>query len=338
MKTKFIPISHIVDDILSLRDYDRIEVDNIYKTVSDFVKKIETDEQYVHKVALIPVSDHTAKIPDDSQIILQVAFNDHTINHKPQTKERIKEWVQKVYDGSECEYTISLNCPDCKKETCTCDSSASSVTIEVDDIWRQQHPEYQYMRMNHLYRWGGMNKNNIPTSRYCQDFVLIKYAQHNFTNADMHIGGCLNLDERLMSGCTAEYTIQNNYFKINRERGEILLAYLGRQLCSDGYPMVPDTVEVIEAAKWYYEESTSYREWRRTKQQADYMAYKEAKAERRFLMGIINEKLQTPSFVQWMTFLSNNWKRSLKNNNLYGDMNKQSPNYYSDVLTGLTHK
>lgn len=334
-KHRFLELPEIIDDIVSLRDYPHVNIDEINKISSDFLRKIETDEQLVHRVAILPVKDHSARIPIDHYILLQVAYKPIPILCS-EKKIKLTEWVQDTYNGSGCQYKITLDCPECHKEAC--DHNSALVSIAIDDIWRQQHPEYAYMHMNHMYRWGGMNKENIPDSVYTSDFKLIKYAQHNYTNADYHIGGCLNLDEKLLSACETEYTVHNGVIKINREEGDLLIAYMGHQLCKNGYHMVPDIPEVIEGLMWYFEERMSYREFRRSKQRADLEAFKIAQQQRKTLQGVIHELLQTPSYDAWMAFLSNNWKRTLKNNNYYGEMNKQSPDNYSDMLTSLTQK
>lgn len=335
MKHRFLKLSEVIDDIISLRDYGHVNIDELNKISSDFLRKIETDEQLVHRVALLPVKDHAARIPVDHSILLQIAYRPIPIVCG-EKKIKLTKWIQETYDGSGCKYEITLDCPECHKESC--DHNGAIASINIDDIWRQQHPEYQYMHMNQLYRWGGVNKENLPNSIYTSEFQLIKYAQHNFTNADYHIGGCLNLDAKLMSGCQTEYTVHNGVIKINREAGDLLVAYMGHQLCEKGYHMVPDIPEVIEGLKWYFEELMSYREYRRSKQRQDLEAFKIAQQQRKILQGVIHELLQTPSYDAWMSFLANNWKRTVKNNNYYGDMNQQAPRDYSNMLTNLTQK
>lgn len=325
----------VIEDILSFREYPDVSLPQIQKIVSDFCRKIETDEQLVHRVALLEVENNVVRLPKDLSIILQVAYKGEKPKHTA-PRGRVTKWIQNTYDGSGCEYKITLDCPECHKEEC--DHRGSYVTIDVDDLWRDQHPEYQYMHMDHLYRWGGMNKDNIPLSPINQEFHLIKYAQHAFHNADYHIKGCLNLDAQLMSNVTTEYTINNGVLKLNREGGEVLIPYMAQHLDEQGYHLIPDIPEVIEGIKWYFEELTSYKDFRRTSSQADITAFKLAHAERIRLQGVINEILQTPSYTAWMAFLANRWKRPLKDNNYFGNMNANSPNNYERVMTNLTRK
>ncbi len=335
MKTRYLPIADVIEDISSFRDYAELSVPQVKKIISDFVRKIQTDEQLTHRVCLLQVQDYTVELPRDQSIIMQVCYKDDTA-HVHRKKIELSQWSQRALDGSECTYKITAECPDCHKTDCDC--RGSYITIDIDDIWRQQHPEYQYMQMDHMYRWGGMNKENIPISNYNHDFRIIRYAQHYFHNADYHINGCLNLDKKLMSNVDVEYTINNGFLKLNKPTGEVLIAYLGQQVDSEGWHLVPDIPEVIEGIKWYYEEMASWKEFRKSKNKIDLSAFQIAQAQRQRLQGIINEKLQTPSFGAWMSFLNNRWKKTGQDHNYYGNMNRFSTNMYEGKLTQLTGK
>lgn len=335
MRTRFLKIAEVIEDVVSFVDYRKTSVPQIKKIISDFVRKIETDEQLTHRVYLGHVKDYIVDMPVDSSIILQVAYKGEAI--KPFKKMELVEWSQRTFDGSGCKYKITLDCPECHQEEC--DHRGSYVTINADDIWRQQHPEYQYMHMDHLYRWGGMNKDNIPVSPLNSEFRLIKYAQHHFHNADYHVKGCLNLDRKFLSDCRVEYTIPTaDLMRLNVPDGEILISYMAKQVDEEGFHLVPDIPEVIEGIKWYYEEQSAYKEWRRTKDRNDMNAFKIAQTERRKMQGVIHELLQTPSYAAWMAFLANRWKRTMKDNNYYGHSNRFMPNNYESMMTHLTRK
>lgn len=333
MRTKLLTVDQVIEDIISFRDYSDISLPNVRKIISDFARKLETDEQLIHRIVLINIDDYQAALPDDLGIILQVSFKEEinsTRNHH--SKIEIKEWVEKTYD--DCNLKISIDCPKCNQKEC---DHNECITINVDDIWRQQHPEYMYMKMDHMYRWGGMNKGNIPTSCYNSEFKIIKYVQHYYSNSNHHIGGCTNLDKRL--GATdIEYSINDNIIKVNRQKGDLLIAYMGKNLCENGYNKVPDLPEVIEAIRWYYEELTSWKEFRKTKQQNDLVAFKQAQINRLKMQGVALEKLQTPTYTAWMSFLANRWKRTIKDQNYFGNNNKFHLDRHSGMLDRLTGK
>ena len=342
MKLKYLNVSSIIEDIKSFRDYEDLTVPQIKKYASEFVRKVETCEQFEHKVALLNVVDNTASLPDDHAMLLQVAYRDGK-PPKPRRRIELTEWIANAYDGSGCSYKITKECPNCHETECSC--NGQYVTIDVDDLWRQQHPEYQYMHMDWLYRWGGMNKDNIPTSSYNPEFRLIRYRQHNYSNADYHIGGCMNLDKKLMSHCEIEYSIHNGIIKLNREDGELLIAYMAHETDEEGYRLIPDIPEMIEGIQWYIEEKISYKEFRKgryivnQKNNVDFSAHSHAHQMRIKIQAVIEEKLQMPSHTAWMAFLNNNWKRRIpNNNNFFGRMNSFTPDSYESMMDRLTRK
>lgn len=338
MITKFLKVKNIIEDVISFADYRNISEPQVKKIASDFARKIETDEQLVHRVFWSPVVDHVVDMPIDLSTILQVSYKEGK-PHRPKTKMQIVEWSQRAFDDSNCTYKITLDCPKCHEENCNC--NGAYVTIDADDIWRQQHPEYQYMHMDHLYRWGGMNKQNIPDipSKINHNFKIIKYAQHFYHNADYHIKGCMNLDAQLLSNCRTEYTLPSlDLMRLNKPDGEILIAYMAKRMDEEGFHLIPDLPQVIEGIQWFYEEKAAWKEWRRTRDRSHYMAYQEAQKQRKIMQGVCNTLLQTPSQDAWHAFLENRWKRTVKDNNFLGHNNAFVPNNYENYLTQLSRK
>lgn len=337
MITRFLKIANIIEDIISFVDYRNISVPQVKKIASDFARKIETDEQQIHRVYWAPVADHVVDLPIDLNTILQVSYKEGK-KDRPKTKMQIVEWSQRAFDDSNCKYKITLDCPKCHEENCS--HTGAYVTINADDIWRQQHPEYQYMHMDHMYRWGGMNKQNIPTdSRINPNFKVIKYAQHFYHNADFHVKGCMNLDQQLLSNCNTEYTLPSlDIMRLNKKEGEILIAYMANRLDEEGFHLIPDIPEVIEGIKWYYEEQSAWKEYRRTGLSIHERAFNQAQRQRRHIQGVIHSLLQSPSQDAWNAFLANRWKRTVKDNNFLGNNNAFVPNNYENMLTQLSRK
>lgn len=336
MRTSFLKIDEVIEDVISFVEYKTYKVPQVKKLISDFVRKIETDQQYEHVIFWAPVKDYVADIHPGMKTILQVSYR--PVPSVPvRSKMEIVEWSQRAFDDSECKYKITLDCPKCHKEEC--DHRGAYVTIDVDDITRQQHPEYMYMHMDHLYRWGGMNKKNIPYSKINSDFRVIKYAEHFYHNTKYHIPGCLNLNPEYVGDSKVEYTIPTpDILRLNREDGEVLVSCLASRVDEDGFSLVPDIPEIIEAIRWYYEEHAAYKEWRKYKNGNDLNAYRIASANRTSLQSVINEMMQTPEQEQWFSFLSNRWKRTLKDNNFMGNNNAQVGNIYDNKLNKLINK
>ena len=139
MITRYLEVKNIIEDIISFVDYRNISVPQVKKIASDFARKIETDEQLTHRVYWAPVVDHVVDMPIDVNTILQVSYKEGK-KDRPKTKMQIVEWSQRAFDDSNCKYKITLDCPKCHEENCS--HTGAYVTINADDIWRQQHPEY----------------------------------------------------------------------------------------------------------------------------------------------------------------------------------------------------
>ena len=183
-----------------------------------------------------------------------------------------------------------------------------------------------------------MNKSNIPVSNINSEFQIIRYSQHYFHNVDFHIKGCTNLDHKMLSHCDIEYSITGNILRVNRPHGEILISYLGIITDSEGHIMIPDIQEVIDLIKWKCEELVSYREYKKSKNNSDFILYNNAKNEILKLRRAIHSKLNTPSYNAWISFLENHWKRMIPTNRRYANHNKFSPDLYQDSLTKLSYK
>lgn len=58
------------------------------------------------------------------------------------------------------------------------------------------------------------------------------------------------------------YIITSNYLKTNVESGYIMMAYQAIPVDTEGYPMIPDDVDFVEAIYWYITMKLMYPMWR----------------------------------------------------------------------------
>lgn len=307
MNTEFVSIKTAIDEYLDLTDpKGRVDKNLILKRANDVVSKLSSPFQYIHKIVLLKIEDYKIELPVDFQSIIQVAYKYPTENRFVNRIE-IVEWTQKVLDGSGCELVISLDCPKCHQTKCSCDSP--EVVIDVDRAWELAHPQFKYAHMKHMYRYGGIVNDGITVSPYHPEFVIIKYATHNFFNADKHIRGCLNLNQKLMASCPIEYNLEGNVMNINARHGEILLSYFAAKTDEDGYRYIPNIPEVFDTIKWDIESVMTYRDWKKSKNQLDLQNHTYAKGEYNRYFGIAKNKLEMPSFQSWWSFIENNWAK-----------------------------
>ena len=59
-----------------------------------------------------------------------------------------------------------------------------------------------------------------------------------------------------------KYIVSDNYIRTNARTGYIMMAYQAIPTDSEGYPLVPDDVDFIEALYWYVTMKLMYPEWK----------------------------------------------------------------------------
>jgi len=309
--TRYVTMDEIVDDIIDwggLRNF--LNLRSIKKRANSILRKLEVPENFQHKITLIDVEDYKADRPLDMLGIVQIAFKDDSPKKVKRTE--IVEWTQKMYDGSGCELVIKKNCPNCNnsgpKGECSCDSPG--IVYDVDRLWELSHPEFKYRHMGHYYAHGGLTNENQVVSPFHPNFVLMRPTSHDFFNADLHVPGCLNLNDRLMSSANYEYLIRDSIIEVNKIKGKILLAYLASNLDKNGFRMVPDNESVVDAIKWGVMEAYHYREINKSRTQQDRnhhrVMFREAEQRRIESMGRAYEELTEPAFGEWIEFLNEN--------------------------------
>lgn len=323
----------IIQDYLSMTgNPDSIDEVELLKITSDLANKNIQHQALEYKVALLDVTNHSAELPIGFHSAVQIAFRDIE-DCKPKKRYDVKQWVGRLNES--CDITVDVNCDKCYKpnDKCTCGDSPT-LEINVDKLWLQSHPQYMMGHVPHLLRWGGVgNQDDIPyRSAYHREFYLIKPAQHSFHNADYWVGGCLNLDKRLQSAVSVEYTITNTSprkIRVNREGGQILIAYFGQIKDEDDWIMIPDVAEFREAAVWKIEEILSYKEWRKDSKNNG-LAARYKNATERYLNAIkaFRDK-QIPSYNEFSAFWTNIIQKKYDNFNSDYNFRKQEDDLYN---------
>lgn len=310
----------------------------LIKWANDVLEKLVTTEQYDFKVKLFCVKDYTIKLDDNTKSLAQVAYRPP--NEKKKCKRvEIVEWTENTFNG--CELNISVECPKCHSLECTCEGP--EITFDADRLFRQAHPELQYGHMDHLRTWGGLgNYDNLPPYPPCMfhpEFYLIRPASHDFFNADFHVKGCLNLDEKLMSKVPVNYRVNERTLRINRRDGDILIAYLAAKTDEDGNMLVPNVPDVFEAIRWTLIENMSWRTYYKTRNSQYRVDAQEARQLRLEAMGRAYEVLGTIEPDEFMDTLADLWVRVYPWGSYYENMHRSFPDRYGTDMDRLTqHK
>lgn len=300
MKTPFISIRTIVEEWLDTSgEKGQIDEFLIYKFANSAMEMLSTDEQLEENIALIQVRNYKVELPDNFKFVVQAAYN---IEEEYCSREEVVQWTQKALDGSGCNITIDLDCPRCHKTECSCNSTV--LTVDINRIYENAHPELYTSYMNHFYKSGGTTKRGTH-SFYHPRFCLMRPKSGSFHNLPYHIGKCLNLDV----DCEIEYAIDHPYMIVNFEKGQVLLSYLGVKRDEDGYRLIPNNEYAIDAIIAYIEERMAYTRYRSTESPTAERFWLHAKQEKNSKMRIAKSKLQMPSQDEWKVFLDNYWRK-----------------------------
>lgn len=327
---KYIKVDSIINEYLSHAG-DQISLDTSkLKRYADFlVSKMPYMDKYTTKVKLLEVKDYQVDKPGDLEYIVQVAFCENKTHRVKRTE--VVEWVQKSYDGSGCEVTISMNCTKCKQVKCNC--ASPEIIVDVDRMWELNHPEFKYGHMAWYYRHGGLGNDNVPISPIIPTFSLIGPTRDTFFNADMHIKGCLNLG-RGCSNTPIKYKVEDTKFRFNAKDGYVLLSYLAVPTCDEGYRLIPDVPELIEAITWYIDERLSYIEYKASRDETYLRDFKNAEAEKNKFIGIAREKLLTQDYHEFQRDLGAFYGKYLPHEDIHGN----TTDLFHTVMSSFSNK
>ena len=95
--------------------------------------------------------------------------------------------------------------------------------------------------------------NNEPITRSTLNGLLNQMTSNN------RVG---NTDGSLDSTTDHTYIINSNYIKTNVATGYIMMAYQAIPTDSNGYPLIPDDADFIEAIYWYITMKLLYPQWK----------------------------------------------------------------------------
>jgi hypothetical protein len=249
MKYNLISTRGIISEYLE--DTDGDEAPNqvwLRRVASDTVSQLCSHEQMRHKVALIDVKGYKAVLPDNFAYAIQILYRGAEQCKEQITRLDVVQWLGQKQD---CTIEVNVKCPKCSRPIVECGGceadEGGKMILNVDELFGTTIPPYLFSgNTKHVVGAAGMMpfKTHIKRNVY-DNFRLIRPAQHSFFNADYHVKGCLNLDKALLSNETVEYGLNDNVLTLNRESGEILIAYFENATDEDGFRMMPDRIEYI---------------------------------------------------------------------------------------------
>lgn len=304
MKTNFISVKSSVYEFIRFIGHEgELDKNDLLAWANDAVSRIVTDEQLNHKVTLIDVKNYRAQLPADFKYVIQAAYKEK--DNKKCTRESVSQWTQKIL-GTECDLEINLKCPKCTTTECSCGSPI--VEVNADRLWKSSNPQYQAAYQKHFYSYGGNTMRGGGKhyqSQYHPQFKLMKHTNSSFFNVPYHISECININ----LDCEVEYNINMPNMIVNFKEGQVLLSYLGRNVDAEGYLMIPNEPVVIRAISYAMAERWSYRQFMRTGEQKDRIAFQiNAELTEKWTARALSE-LQTPDYDEFSSFVKSFWHK-----------------------------
>lgn len=318
-------VSQLTVDQLIVEYIDAVghegELDRTYlkKCFSDASSRIGTFDQLTHYVEVFDVRDYKCQVPDNFKYIIQAACR--VAPSRPVTREAISKMTQKVL-GTGCEIEIDIKCPACHEESCSCDDR-KVVEVDVNRIWETANPKYYTRYMKHFYMHGG-NTGRGTQSLYHNDFILMRTASGSFWNTPYHLNGCLNL--RVESGY--EYRVEPPNMIVNFQEGEVLVGYMASKTDDEGYLLIPNTPQAIQACIWYAAERMAFRKYTMDPTQKNERFWTNMMAMREKHIGRAKNQLRMWEEDRMWDWIENHWRKMVPNRNWRENLNRNTPDEF----------
>ncbi len=292
-------------DVVDLRN-TRLPKDVMLKWADDQVSKLSFKNHKVHKVAMKEIHGNRVVLGDDLDTIVQVLYKEDPSSRKVK-QSYVSQWVKEL--DNDCELKVDLDCPEC----------AADQGFEIDvDYWVERTQPQLFLGNDRMIDYGGLQNRGKSPRSVQNDFRLMRYKQHNFFNAEYHVKNSPNLNKKLNADAVGEYWVDYPVMHTNIESGFVLISYLGNRVDEDGYNLIPNLPEVLEAIRWTIEERFSYREYKRTRDRSYLNDSEMARQKRMEAMGRAREKLKLPKWQEIQAVMEN---IHMKINNYYSTGN-----------------
>ena len=301
MKKDFIGCDAIVNEWLTDNDFQgKVEEDLLRRWASRRAESFIDTEQLVFDVALIDIKHFAGTLPDGFHSVYLVAGTDDM--SKCWNREQLVGYTQEIY-GTDCDLDIKINCPKCRHEKCTCDTKA--LAINVDEVYLRERPYLWEMTNRKYLGYNSVVTDGYPCAAFDRNFFIMTPRATNAAlwNSEYFLGVCNSIGQ----ACSYTYDLNPPEILTNMKEGQIYMAYLKYNKDEDGYYMIPNFPECIEAISAYMSEQYLKRIWNKDGNQSDRLRWLDAKRESDLLLGQVKNKLETPDPEKWMKILSRQW-------------------------------
>jgi hypothetical protein len=219
---------------LDLKEGDHRILDMI-EWCAEGLLKIGAFPQFINKVTgkdnvpFLEVWDYQTQLPNDFHSAIQVSFSENVYG----------PYYPMIYGTGSFEFSKDIN------------EVSSTMAIPESNLVSMAMTLYELSYTDALTKI-----NNEPVTRANLTVML------NRMNPDASGAGGAGVSNIGASGKDYKYIITPGYIKTNIRTGFIMMAYQAIPTDSEGYPLIPDDVDFVEALYWYVTMKLLYPEWK----------------------------------------------------------------------------
>lgn len=217
---------------LDLKEGDH-RVSDMVEYAGEALLKIGAFPSFTHKVTgkdgvpFLEIVDYQAKLPSDFHSMLQASFSESATG----------AFYPMTYGTGSFEFNKEQNTTSTLSEAYPESSYINLImtlfTLDYDDALARL--------------------NSDPGLRDNLTVMLNRmYPSNGISESICNPNGCVDY----------KYILQGNYIRTNVRTGFIMAAYQAIPTDADGYPLIPDDVDFMEALYWYITMKLMYPEWK----------------------------------------------------------------------------
>ncbi len=273
---KYISIKTVLNDYLNSTKEDYLDEDLVLQWASDCLDLIGSYAVYVPQVVILNIQNYKAELP------LQHVSTDGVYLYTPSINSGsnlpicdVKEFLTPML-GTACTLQTQVitnnDCYDC---------NIPLVETLATEEFKLLNPWLGYKRV-------------VETSNSSYNsnlFIPLTFSHHLYNKYFKENCIVTNL-------LGSNYTIQDEYLYTEFESGKVLLMYISKKTDKEGFPMIPDLVEVVNAVFYYIEFKNAFINYRANKDNSSRQYFADIKNLKDEYMGRAKSMLNTPSWEE----------------------------------------
>jgi hypothetical protein len=311
MKTEHLSINSVIEDYIAKTGNSEVSIDDLLRFSHNALDRIIPAQEFVPKIALMSVRNYKAELPKGFSQVLQASYLD-TTSYSPVRAGHVVEYYKNIYgtgselEGKNCKIVSRVECNGCNDYN-PCNTEI--ITLDVDKEFINAHPGSFYNHSKFYTGERGIGNSHNKTSSMHPHFKLMRKTSNYFYNIPYHINECINVNV----DSHVEYDIHLPNIIVNFKEGQILLAYLSRNVDKDGWLMIPNVPIVYDAVIQSIEERLGYIDYRKNKTNENYKFWQDSLMLKEKSIKRARMYLDTMLPDEWEMFIRTHWVRKAPN-------------------------